>query len=151
MITHALARRLGRLDKMARQPFRQPADATALHQQGRQHRRHRARHADESGRVQRRAGAHQQTCSRILRSAEGDLRNAESITSNLQQQQAETNQVATAITQMAESIHEVPQLHRRLRPALDETAELFREGNRSVQETIGAVEGCTASSPPQKR
>ncbi|MGL6607904.1 methyl-accepting chemotaxis protein [Aeromonas hydrophila] len=83
----------------------------------------------------------QQTCSRILRSAEGDLRNAESITSNLQQQQAETNQVATAITQMAESIHEVSHSSTAASGLLDETAELFREGNRSVQETIGAVEG----------
>ncbi len=42
---------------------------------------------------------------------------------------------------MAESIHEVSHSSTAASGLLDETAELFLEGNRSVQETIGAVEG----------
>ncbi|MGU5847886.1 methyl-accepting chemotaxis protein [Aeromonas hydrophila] len=141
MITHALARRLGKLDKMARSRFDNPlmqllytnkVDNIAAIELA------MLMNQAEFNAVLART---QQTCSRILHSAEGDLRNAESITSNLQQQQAETNQVATAITQMAESIHEVSHSSTAASGLLDETAELFREGNRSVQETIGAVEG----------
>ncbi|GJC07646.1 methyl-accepting chemotaxis protein [Aeromonas hydrophila] len=141
MITHALARRLGKLDKMARSRFDNPlmqllytnkVDNIAAIELA------MLMNQAEFNAVLART---QQTCSRILRSAEGDLRNAESITSNLQQQQAETNQVATAITQMAESIHEVSHSSTAASGLLDETAELFLEGNRSVQETIGAVEG----------
>ena len=49
----------------------------------------------------------QQTCQQIVQAAQTDLNNAESITGNLQQQQAQTNQVATAITEMTASIREV--------------------------------------------
>lgn len=83
----------------------------------------------------------QQTCGRILQAAEGDLRNAESITDNLQQQQAETNQVATAITEMAESIREVSQSSSDASRLLDETAVLFQSGNSSVAETVTSVAG----------
>ena len=83
----------------------------------------------------------QRTCTRILRAAEGDLHNAETITDNLQRQQAETNLVATAITQMSESIREVSHSSTAASGLLDETSELFKEGNRSVLDTIGAVEG----------
>ena len=141
MITHALGRRLGKLDKMARSRFDNPlmqllytnkVDNIAAIELA------MLMNQAEFNAVLART---QQTCSRILHSAEGDLRNAESITSNLQQQQAETNQVATAITQMAESIREVSHSSTAASDLLDETADLFREGNRSVQETIGAVEG----------
>lgn len=83
----------------------------------------------------------QQTCQRILRAAQTDLHNAEAITDNLQQQQAQTNQVATAITEMAESIREVSHSSTASSDRLDETADLFKEGNRSVLETMTAVEG----------
>ena len=83
----------------------------------------------------------QQTCTRILRAAEGDLHNAETITDNLQRQQAQTNLVATAITQMAESIREVSHNSTASSDRLDETADLFSEGNRSVLDTMAAVEG----------
>ncbi|MNS19034.1 Methyl-accepting chemotaxis protein CtpH [compost metagenome] len=83
----------------------------------------------------------QQTCQQILTSAQTDLHNAETITDNLQQQQAQTNQVATAITQMAESIREVSHSSTAASDRLDETAGLFREGNLRVQETIEEVEG----------
>lgn len=141
MITQALSRRLGKLDKLARSRFDNPlmqllytnkVDNIAAIELA------MLMNQAEFNAVLART---QQTCSRILHSAEGDLRNAESITSNLQQQQAETNQVATAITQMAESIREVSHSSTAAADLLDETADLFREGNRSVQETIGAVEG----------
>ncbi|ENC6659198.1 methyl-accepting chemotaxis protein [Aeromonas hydrophila] len=141
MITQALSRRLGKLDKLARSRFDNPlmqllytnkVDNIAAIELA------MLMNQAEFNAVLART---QQTCSRILHSAEGDLRNAESITSNLQQQQAETNQVATAITQMAESIREVSHSSTAASDLLDETADLFREGNRSVQETIGAVEG----------
>ncbi|MFQ2301088.1 PAS domain-containing methyl-accepting chemotaxis protein [Aeromonas dhakensis] len=141
MITQALSRRLGKLDKLARSRFDNPlmqllytnkVDNIAAIELA------MLMNQAEFNAVLART---QQTCSRILLSAEGDLRNAESITSNLQQQQAETNQVATAITQMAESIREVSHSSTAASDLLDETADLFREGNRSVQETIGAVEG----------
>ncbi|MFM4814571.1 methyl-accepting chemotaxis protein [Aeromonas dhakensis] len=141
MITQALNRRLSKLDKLARSRFDNPlmqllytnkVDNIAAIELA------MLMNQAEFNAVLART---QQTCSRILHSAEGDLRNAESITSNLQQQQAETNQVATAITQMAESIREVSHSSTAASDLLDETADLFREGNRSVQETIGAVEG----------
>ena len=141
MITQALSRRLGKLDKLARSRFDNPlmqllytnkVDNIAAIELA------MLMNQAEFNAVLART---QQTCSRILHSAEGDLRNAESITSNLQQQQAETNQVATAIIQMAESIREVSHSSTAASDLLDETADLFREGNRSVQETIGAVEG----------
>ncbi|MGL6538586.1 methyl-accepting chemotaxis protein [Aeromonas hydrophila] len=141
MITHALARRLGKLDKMARSRFDNPlmqllytnkVDNIAAIELA------MLMNQAEFNAVLART---QQTCSRILRSAEGDLRNAESITSNLQQQQAETNQVATAITEMTASIREVSHSSSASSDSLDNTAVLFREGNRSVLDTVAAVEG----------
>ncbi|MFM5364830.1 PAS domain-containing methyl-accepting chemotaxis protein [Aeromonas veronii] len=87
---NALSRRLGKLNKMARSRFDNPlmqllytnkVDNIA---------------AIELSMVMNQAEFNavlartQQTCSKILQAAEGDLRNAESITDNLQQQQAET-------------------------------------------------------------
>ncbi|MFB2840289.1 PAS domain-containing protein, partial [Aeromonas jandaei] len=138
---NALSRRLGKLNKMARSRFDNPlmqllytnkVDNIA---------------AIELSMVMNQAEFNavlartQQTCSRILQAAEGDLRNAESITENLQQQQAETNQVATAITEMSESIREVSQSSTDSSSLLDETADLFKSGNSSVTETVAAVAG----------
>ncbi len=138
---NALSRRLGKLNKMARSRFDNPlmqllytnkVDNIA---------------AIELSMVMNQAEFNavlartQQTCSRILQAAEGDLRNAESITENLQQQQAETNQVATAITEMSESIREVSQSSSDSSSLLDETADLFKSGNDSVTETVAAVAG----------
>ncbi|MFQ1941404.1 PAS domain-containing methyl-accepting chemotaxis protein [Aeromonas veronii] len=92
----------------------------------------------------------QQTCSKILQAAEGDLRNAESITDNLQQQQAETNQVATAVTEMSESIREVSQSSTDSSSLLDETAVLFKSGNSSVAETVAAVAGMNSELTTSK-
>ena len=83
----------------------------------------------------------QQTCQQIVQAAQTDLNNAESITGNLQQQQAQTNQVATAITEMTASIREVSHSSSASSDSLDNTAVLFREGNRSVLDTVAAVEG----------
>ncbi|MFQ1638222.1 PAS domain-containing methyl-accepting chemotaxis protein [Aeromonas veronii] len=140
---NALSRRLGKLNKMARSRFDNPlmqllytnkVDNIA---------------AIELSMVMNQAEFNavlartQQTCSKILQAAEGDLRNAESITDNLQQQQAETNQVATAVTEMSQSSTDSSSL-------LDETAVLFKSGNNSVAETVAAVAGMNSELTTSK-
>ncbi|MFQ1927110.1 PAS domain-containing methyl-accepting chemotaxis protein [Aeromonas veronii] len=147
---NALSRRLGKLNKMARSRFDNPlmqllytnkVDNIA---------------AIELSMVMNQAEFNavlartQQTCSKILQAAEGDLRNAESITDNLQQQQAETNQVATAVTEMSESIREVSQSSSESSSLLDETADLFKSGNHSVAETVAAVAGMNSELTTSK-
>ncbi|MGL6166441.1 MAG: methyl-accepting chemotaxis protein, partial [Aeromonas veronii] len=147
---NALSRRLGKLNKMARSRFDNPlmqllytnkVDNIA---------------AIELSMVMNQAEFNavlartQQTCSKILQAAEGDLRNAESITDNLQQQQAETNQVATAVTEMSESIREVSQSSTDSSSLLDETAVLFKSGNSSVAETVAAVAGMNSELTTSK-
>ncbi|MCX0424784.1 methyl-accepting chemotaxis protein [Aeromonas veronii] len=147
---NALSRRLGKLNKMARSRFDNPlmqllytnkVDNIA---------------AIELSMVMNQAEFNavlartQQTCSKILQAAEGDLRNAESITDNLQQQQAETNQVATAVTEMSESIREVSQSSSESSSLLDETAVLFKSGNSSVAETVAAVAGMNSELTTSK-
>ena len=128
---NALSRRLGKLNKMARSRI----ELSMVMNQA------------EFNAVLART---QQTCSKILQAAEGDLRNAESITDNLQQQQAETNQVATAVTEMSESIREVSQSSSESSSLLDETADLFKSGNHSVAETVAAVAGMNSELTTSK-
>ncbi|BEE19125.1 methyl-accepting chemotaxis protein [Aeromonas enteropelogenes] len=141
IVINCLSRRLGKLNKMARSRFDNPlmqllytnkVDNVA---------------AIELSMIMNQAEFNavlartEQTCSIILQAAEGDLRNAESITNNLQQQQGETNLVATAVNEMSESIREVSHSSSESSSLLDETADLFKDGNRSVTETVTAVAG----------
>ena len=140
-INQTLSRRLARLDALARDRFDNPL--MQLLYTGRVDRLAAVELAMQMNQAEFNAvlARTQQTCQQILTSAQTDLHNAETITDNLQQQQAQTNQVATAITQMAESIREVSHSSTAASDRLDETADLFREGNRSVQETLVEVGG----------
>ncbi|MCY9822887.1 methyl-accepting chemotaxis protein [Aeromonas media] len=141
IINQALSRRLARLETLARSRFDNPL--MQLIYTGRVDRLAAIELAMKMNQAEFNAvlARTQQTCQQILASAQTDLHNAETITDNLQQQQAQTNQVATAITQMAESIREVSHSSTAASDRLDETADLFREGNRSVLDTVAAVEG----------
>ena len=141
VINQALSRRLARLEALARSRFDNPL--MQLLYTGRVDRLAAVELAMQINQAEFNAvlARTQQTCQQILTSAQTDLHNAETITDNLQQQQAQTNQVATAITQMAESIREVSHSSTAASDRLDETAGLFREGNLRVQETIEEVEG----------
>ena len=141
VINQALSRRLARLEALARSRFDNPL--MQLLYTGRVDRLAAVELAMQMNQAEFNAvlARTQQTCQQILTSAQTDLHNAETITDNLQQQQAQTNQVATAITQMAESIREVSHSSTAASDRLDETADLFREGNRSVLDTVAAVEG----------
>ncbi|MCY9836260.1 PAS domain-containing methyl-accepting chemotaxis protein [Aeromonas media] len=140
-INQTLSRRLARLETLARDRFDNPL--MQLIYTGRVDRLAAVELAMQMNQAEFNAvlARTQQTCQQILASAQTDLHNAETITDNLQQQQAQTNQVATAITQMAESIREVSHSSTAASDRLDETADLFREGNRSVQETLVEVGG----------
>ncbi len=140
-INQTLSRRLARLETLARSRFDKPL--MQLIYTGRVDRLAAVELAMQMNQAEFNAvlARTQQTCQQILASAQTDLHNAETITDNLQQQQAQTNQVATAITQMAESIREVSHSSTAASDRLDETADLFREGNRSVLDTVAAVEG----------
>ena len=140
-INQTLSRRLARLDTLARSRFDNPL--MQLIYTGRVDRLAAIELAMKMNQAEFNAvlARTQQTCQQILASAQTDLHHAETITDNLQQQQAQTNQVATAITQMAESIREVSHSSTAASDRLDETADLFREGNRSVLDTVAAVEG----------
>ncbi len=140
-INQTLSRRLARLETLARSRFDNPL--MQLIYTGRVDRLAAVELAMQMNQAEFNAvlARTQQTCQQILASAQTDLHHAETITDNLQQQQAQTNQVATAITQMAESIREVSHSSTAASDRLDETADLFREGNRSVLDTVAAVEG----------
>ncbi|MEG0007846.1 MAG: PAS domain-containing methyl-accepting chemotaxis protein [Aeromonas sp.] len=141
LVVNALGRRLGKLGDLARNRFDNPL--MQLLYTGRVDRLAAVELAMKMNQAEFNAvlARTQQTCQQILASAQTDLHNAETITDNLQQQQAQTNQVATAITQMAQSIREVSQSSTASSDRLDETADLFKEGNLRVQETIEEVEG----------
>ncbi|WP_310596949.1 methyl-accepting chemotaxis protein [Aeromonas aquatica] len=141
LVVNALSRRLGKLGKLARNRFDNPL--MQLLYTGRVDNLAAVELAMRMNQAEFNAvlARTQQTCQQILRAAQTDLHNAEAITDNLQQQQAQTNQVATAITEMAESIREVSHSSTASSDRLDETADLFKEGNRSVLETMTAVEG----------
>jgi aerotaxis receptor len=141
LIGYALSRRLSRLGTQARRRFDNPL--MQLLYTGRVDNIAAIELAMQMNQAEFNAvlARTQQTCQQILRAAQTDLHNAETITDNLQQQQAQTNQVATAITEMAESIREVSHSSTASSDRLDETTGLFNEGNRSVLDTISAVEG----------
>ncbi|MFQ2561791.1 methyl-accepting chemotaxis protein [Aeromonas caviae] len=141
VICQTLSRRLARLETLARHRFDNPL--MQLLYTGRVDRLAAVELAMKMNQAEFNAvlARTQQTCQQIVQAAQTDLNNAESITGNLQQQQAQTNQVATAITEMSESIREVSQSSSDSSSLLDETADLFKSGNDSVTETVAAVAG----------
>ncbi|MFQ2521708.1 PAS domain-containing methyl-accepting chemotaxis protein [Aeromonas caviae] len=141
VICQTLSRRLARLETLARHRFDNPL--MQLLYTGRVDRLAAVELAMKMNQAEFNAvlARTQQTCQQIVQAAQTDLNNAESITGNLQQQQAQTNQVATAITEMTASIREVSHSSSASSDSLDNTAVLFREGNRSVLDTVAAVEG----------
>ena len=141
VINQVLSRRLARLESLARSRFDNPL--MQLLYTGRVDRLAAVELAMKMNQAEFNAvlARTQQTCQQLVQAAQTDLNNAESITGNLQQQQAQTNQVATAITEMTASIREVSQSSSASSDSLDNTAVLFREGNRSVLDTVAAVEG----------
>ena len=141
VICQTLSRRLARLETLARHRFDNPL--MQLLYTGRVDRLAAVELAMKMNQAEFNAvlARTQQTCQQIVQAAQTDLSNAESITGNLQQQQAQTNQVATAITEMTASIREVSHSSSASSDSLDNTAVLFREGNRSVLDTVAAVEG----------
>ena len=141
VICQTLSRRLARLETLARHRFDNPL--MQLLYTGRVDRLAAVELAMKMNQAEFNAvlARTQQTCQQLVQAAQTDLNNAESITGNLQQQQAQTNQVATAITEMTASIREVSHSSSASSDSLDNTAVLFREGNRSVLDTVAAVEG----------
>ena len=107
VICQTLSRRLARLETLARHRFDNPL--MQLLYTGRVDRLAAVELAMKMNQAEFNAvlARTQQTCQQLVQAAQTDLNNAESITGNLQQQQAQTNQVATAITEMTASIREV--------------------------------------------
>jgi len=81
------------------------------------------------------------TSDAILQAAEADVANIQSITQNLEQQQAETEQLATAIDEMSRSIHEVASNAAATSELVATVMDNANSGRRSVEQTISAVNG----------
>ena len=79
------------------------------------------------------------TSDAILQAAEADVANIQSITQNLEQQQAETEQLATAIDEMSRSIHEVAHNAASTSDLVATVMGNANEGRQSVDQTISAV------------
>lgn len=77
----------------------------------------------------------------IIQAVSNDVKNVLSITRNLEQQRAETEMVATAVTEMSNSIREVSQSAGDTSQAIDKATLLSSEGRSSVDSTIQAVVG----------
>jgi PAS domain S-box len=77
----------------------------------------------------------------ILNAVGNDVNNVMSITRNLEQQRAETDMVATAVSEMSNSIREVSQSAADTSLSIDQATHLSSEGRESVEGTIGAVVG----------
>ncbi len=82
-----------------------------------------------------------ETSHNILAAANEDVKNVMSITRNLEQQRAETEMVATAVTEMSNSIIEVSESAEHTSQAIDKATILSSEGRASVDSTILAVVG----------
>ena len=79
------------------------------------------------------------TSNMILETAESDIANIQSITQNLEQQQAETEQLATAIDEMNISIHEVAENAASTSELVAAAMDNANSGRQSVDQTISAV------------
>ncbi len=86
-----------------------------------------------------------ETTQTILQSVEQDVRNAESITHNLSGQLTQTDMVATAVTEMAQSIREVAHNASDTARLIEEANTLSRSGQGAVGKSIAAVDGVHAS------
>ena len=82
-----------------------------------------------------------ETTQTILQSVEQDVRNAESITHNLSGQLSQTDMVATAVTEMAQSIREVAHNASDTARLIEEANSLSSTGQRAVSKSIAAVGG----------
>lgn len=82
-----------------------------------------------------------ETSHNILAAANEDVKNVMSISRNLEQQRAETEMVATAVTEMSNSIIEVSESAEHTSQAIDKATILSSEGRASVDSTILAVVG----------
>lgn len=82
-----------------------------------------------------------ETSHSILAAVNDDVKNVMSITRNLEQQRAETEMVATAVTEMSNSIKEVSESAEHTSLAIDKATVLSSEGRDSVDSTIQAVVG----------
>ena len=79
------------------------------------------------------------TSDTILQAAEADVANIQAITQNLEQQQTETEQLATAIDEMSRSIHEVAHNAASTSDLVATVMGNANEGRQSVDQTISAV------------
>ena len=79
------------------------------------------------------------TSNMILQTAESDIANIQSITQNLEQQQAETEQLATAIDEMNISIHEVAENAASTSELVAAAMDNANSGRQSVDQTINSV------------
>ena len=82
-----------------------------------------------------------ETSHNILAAVNEDVKNVLSITRNLEQQRAETEMVATAVTEISNSIKEVSESAEHTSLAIDKATILSSEGRDSVDSTIQAVVG----------
>ena len=82
-----------------------------------------------------------ETTQTILQSVEQDVRNAESITHNLSGQLSQTDMVATAVTEMAQSIREVAHNASDTARLIEEANSLSSTGQSAVSKSIAAVGG----------
>lgn len=82
-----------------------------------------------------------ETSYNILAAANEDVKNVMSISRNLEQQRAETEMVATAVSEMSNSIIEVSESAEHTSQAIDKATVLSSEGRASVDSTILAVVG----------
>ena len=79
------------------------------------------------------------TCNTILQAAEDDAGNIQSITNNIDQQRAETEQLATAINEMSSSIREVATSASSTSELTAEARQTAELGQKSIQATVSAV------------
>lgn len=79
------------------------------------------------------------TCNTILQAAEDDAGNIQSITNNIDQQRAETEQLATAINEMSSSIREVATSASSTSELTAEARQTAALGQKSIQATVSAV------------
>lgn len=79
------------------------------------------------------------TSATILQSAEDDAGNIQSITANIDQQRAETEQLATAINEMSSSIREVANSASATSELTNEARQTAAQGQDSIKTTVSAV------------
>lgn len=129
VIRQTLSRRLARLETLARHRFDNPL--MQLLYTGRVDRLAAVELAMKMNQAEFNAvlARTQQTCQQIVQAAQTDLNNAESITGNLQQQQAQTNQVATAIKTQS-STGEIQQMISLLQASADDAQQAMAQGEQ---------------------